>query len=90
MRLGDRRILQQIVRPIGDFPVEALGAVVHTFQRCGRGQKLERAAHRKALIGAMLDRCAGSRVAHEDAEPPALARLDLGEPLVRNAQALFS
>ena len=34
----------------------------------------------------MLDRCAGPRVAHEDAEAPALARLDLGKPLFGQVQ----
>jgi hypothetical protein len=37
----------------------------------------------------VLDRCAGARVAHEDAEPAALARLDLGETLVGEGEALL-
>jgi hypothetical protein len=37
----------------------------------------------------VLDRWAGARVAHEDAEPAALARLDLGETLVGEGEALL-
>jgi hypothetical protein len=37
----------------------------------------------------MLDRRAGLRVAHKDAEPAALARFDLGEPLVGQVQPLL-
>jgi hypothetical protein len=69
--------------------VETLGALVHALERGGCSQKLERAAHREPFVGAMLDRCAGCRVAHKDAEPAALARFDLGEPLVGEAEALF-
>jgi len=50
MRLGDRRVVEQIARPIGDRAVEALGALVHAPEDRGRGQKLERAAHRKKLV----------------------------------------
>ena len=89
MRLGDRGILEQVARSVGDLAVEALGALIHTLERRGRGQKLECAAHREPFIGAMLDRCARSRVAHEDAEPAALARFHVCEPLVREGQALL-
>src|SRR6202000_3301826 len=61
MRFRDWRIVEQVAWPIGDDPVEALGALVHALERRGRGQKLERAAHWEPLVGAMLDRCAGPR-----------------------------
>ena len=89
MRLGDGRIFEQVARPIGDRPVEALGALVHALERRGRGQKLERAAHREPFVGAVLDRRAGARVAHEDAEPAALARFDLAEPPVGEGHSLL-
>ncbi len=89
MGLGDRRVVEQIAWPKGDGSVEALGALVHALERRGCGEKLERAAHREPFVGAMLDGCAGPRVAHEDAEAAALARFDLGEPLVGKVQALF-
>jgi hypothetical protein len=89
MRLGDRRVFEQIAWAIGDFAVEALGALVHAVERRGCSQKLERAARREPFVGAMPDRRAGSRVEYKDAKPAALARFDLGEPLLSEAQALL-
>ena len=59
MRLGDRRVFEEVARPVGDLSVEVLGAVVDALERGGRGEKLERAAHREPLVGAMLERRAG-------------------------------
>ena len=89
VRLRDRRVVEQVVASVGDRPVEALGALVDALERRRRGHELERAAHRKALIGAMRERRARPRIAHEDAEPAAFARLDLGELLVGEVQAFL-
>jgi hypothetical protein len=75
--------------PAGDLPVEALGALVHALERRGCGQKLERAAHREPLVGAVLDRRTGPGVDHEDAEAAALARFDFCEPRLGEGQPLL-
>jgi hypothetical protein len=89
VRLGDRRVVEQVARPKSDGSVEALGALVHALEHRGCSQKLERAAHREPFVGAMLDRCAGPRLAHKDAEPAGLAHFHLGKLLVGKVQALF-
>ena len=74
MRLGDRRVFEEIARPIGDCSVEALGALVHPLERRGRSQKLERAAHRKPFVGPMLEPRTSPGVAQRRRayRPPAL------------------
>src|SRR5208337_3825956 len=66
-----------------------LGAVIDPLERGGGGQKLERAAHREPLVGAMLERPAGLRVDDRGAEAAALALLDPGEMLVGEVEALL-
>ena len=89
MVLGDRRVVEEIARAEGDYPIEPLLSRVHQPEHGGRGQKLERAAHRKALIGPTLETEAGPRIEDRDPEAPALAVLDRGEPLPREFQAIL-
>jgi hypothetical protein len=88
VRLGHRRIFQEIAVPIGDKPIEPLPAFIHPFQHGRRRKRLERAAHRKALAGAMLEPRASSCVYDRDAEPSALAPLYPGQALVSLSQGL--
>src|SRR5271166_1698134 len=89
MSLGDRRVIEEIVRPVSDDPVEPLGAVVDPLERGGGGQKLERAAHREPLVGAMLERPAGLRVDDRGAEAAALAFLDPGEARIGEVETVL-
>jgi hypothetical protein len=77
--LGDGGIHDHVARLEPDATVEIFVAGVDAREDGGGGQQLERAAHGKALVGAM-PRC-GLRggIAHGDAQPPAALRFDLRE-----------
>jgi hypothetical protein len=89
MRLRDRRIVEQIARPISDHAVESLGARVDALERRRGGDELERAAHREALAGAMDELRAALSVENRDAEASALARFDRGETRAGERQAII-
>ncbi len=74
--------------PIDNKPLEPLPAFIHLFQHSRRRKRLERAAQRKALAGAMLEPRASSGVYDRDAEPSALAPLYPGQALVSPSQGL--
>ncbi len=88
MRFGQRRVFEEIARPVGDAPVEPLRPRVHALENGGGGEDLERAAQRETLVGAMRQTSAALRVEHGDAETPAGARLDRRDALARRLQGV--
>ena len=83
MRPGDRGVVEEVDRCVGDLAVEPLGSLVDALQRRSGGQQLERAAHREALVVAIAESGAGARIENRDAKPSALARLDCDDLFAR-------
>jgi hypothetical protein len=81
MRFRHRRIVEQVRLTVGDESLPRLRARVDPFQHRRRGETLERAAHRKALVRAMKELSGASRVDDGDAKPAAGAPFQGGDPV---------
>jgi len=68
-------------------PVGFLAAVIDPFEHGRCGQKLEGAAHRKALVGTMAGQGARAAVQDSDAEPSAAACFKRGKILAEPVQS---
>ena len=67
--LGDRRIDDDVACRKRDAPVEPLLALVDALEHGCRSDKLERAAHREALVGAVTGARARPGVEHGNPKP---------------------
>jgi hypothetical protein len=81
MLLGDRRIFQQVAFAVCHLFVETLGPSIHALEDRRGSEKLECAAHSKALVATMLETPPRRSIERLNPEPPALTLLERSKAL---------
>jgi hypothetical protein len=85
---GEGRVSDEIACGEGHAAVEPLFAIIDPLEHGRSSQKLEGAAHRKALIGTIADKAAdaGARVQNSDAEPAVARHFQRGKIVAQRVE----